>query len=123
MPKIRMRDTTAHADYGQLLAGEVYDVSDEHHDHFVRSGLASKASADTQTYHEKRAEDSGLVPGGALAAEALEEEGAPMRPEIARQVEEAGTRPGDVATTPAPEPQPIVGTPPQGIQRGTARGR
>jgi hypothetical protein len=93
MPKVRMRDTTAHADYGQMLAGEVYEVSDEHAKHLTGvAGLARAAHADTQTYAEKQ----GIA---AQQAPADEDEEAPTNPEIARQVAEAGTRPGDVSET------------------------
>lgn len=85
MPKVRMRDTTSLGS-GPLLAGEVYDLTDEQVAHLTSVGLAKKANADTETYAEKQAAQQGP---------AANEESAPMNPDIARQVAEAGTREGD----------------------------
>jgi hypothetical protein len=40
MPKITMKETTAHADHGSMKAGETYDVSDELAEHLTRQGIA-----------------------------------------------------------------------------------
>ena len=54
MPNIKMRDTTAHSDYGSLRKGEVYAVSDEFAAHLVKAGLATTTTA--QTSAERQAE-------------------------------------------------------------------
>lgn len=85
MPKVRMRDTTSLGS-GPLLAGEVYDLTDEDADRLKAVGLASAARADTETYADKQAASAQAADTG---------DGPPMNPDIARQVAEAGTREGD----------------------------
>lgn len=88
MTKIKMRDTTAHADLGQLLRGEVYEVPDALAEHLIaRARVAVKAPDDAQTYAEKHP----------LVEEQPDEDDdlAPLNPFIAQQVEAAGTREGD----------------------------
>lgn len=90
-----MKDTTSLGS-GPLLAGEVYDLSDDDAKHLKDVGLAGMAQADTETYHEKQARTS---------EQAQEPDaGPPMNPDIARQVAEAGTKEGD---------QPSPGATPQ----------
>jgi len=87
MTKVRMRDTTSLGS-GPLLAGEVYDLADADAEHLKAVGLARAAQADTETYFEKQAREN--------SAENVDnDEDAPLNPEIARQVREAGTKEGD----------------------------
>lgn len=91
MAKIRMRDTTAHSDTGSLRAGEVYEVNDQLAQHLIDQGIARKASAEAQTYHDRlriEREEAALDSGEDL-------DNPPMNPSIARQVAAAGTREGD----------------------------
>jgi hypothetical protein len=102
MAKVRMRDTTAHSELGgiPLRQGEVYEVSEELADHLVRSKLATKASANAETYEEKQA---------ALVEEPVDDDNdlAQMNPDIARQVAEAGTREGDRAAADSVTREPL----------------
>lgn len=117
MPKVRMKDTTSLGS-GPLLAGEVYDLSDDDAKRLRDLDLAGVAQGDTETYAEKQARVAG-------APEAAEDEGPPMNPEIARQVAAAGTKEGDQpVTTATPQRQPL-NAPPAGSSspRAPERGR
>jgi hypothetical protein len=99
MPNIRMKDTTAHANYGSMREGEVYLVNDEDAAHLVSIGLASKTSARTSADREAE-----------LAQGDVE---APVpTPSIEQQAAEAGTKPGDQSTESSRNPQPLNPPPP-----------
>jgi len=105
MAKVRMRDTTAHADHGRLLANEVYELPDHIADHLVKvAGVAKPAHADTETYHERMAREADEAP-------AVVEEEPLINPQIERQVREAGTREGDRENATFPERQPLSNPP------------
>jgi hypothetical protein len=95
-----MLDSTAHAEHGQLLEGEVYDVPDEYAEHLKNIGLAKMAHGDTETYRERQAREANETP-----AEPAER--SVTNPDIARQVREAGTREGDKENASFPTRQPI----------------
>ena len=117
MTKIRMRDTTAHAEHGVLLAGEVYDLPDDVAAHLKNGRLAGTAHADTETYHERMAREAGEAQ---TAPPEDEEEAAPANPQIEQQVREAGTRPGDVENATFGTREPL--NPPQNQPRRSTRG-
>lgn len=82
MARIKMSDTTAHADTGPLREGEVYEVPDELAAHLVDVGLAKKTTA--QTTADRQAD---------LNADE------DQTPSIEEQAAAAGTRPGDQGET------------------------
>jgi hypothetical protein len=90
MARVKMKDTTAHADTGQLVAGEVYEVSDDLAAHLIDIGLAAKTTA--QTSADRAAELNAPEPN----------------PSIEEQAAAAGTKPGDQSTESAIRmPQPL----------------
>jgi len=114
MAKVRMRDTTSHADHGRLLAGEVYDLPEHVAEHLVKvAGVAKHAHADTETYHERMARE-------AEEPAATPEEEPVTNPSIQRQIDQAGTRAGDQENASMPQRAPIT-NPPARPQTGGRR--
>lgn len=90
-----MKDTTAHADTGPLVKGEVYEVSAELAAHLKDIGLASATTAQTTAdRNAELADDEGAA-------------GPETNPSIEAQAAAAGTRPGDQSTDTMPQRQPL----------------
>lgn len=86
MTRIKMKDTTSHAETGSLRAGEVYEVPADVADHLIDVGLAAKTTAQTTAERDADLANDGDTPS------------------IEEQTAAAGTKPGDQSETVGRQP-------------------